>query len=452
MLGRVFRYLVAPQTRLPEDWVAEQVSRLDSTIGDIDTLTNRIAHVRTWTYISHRPDWLLRAAHWQERTRAIEDKLSDALHERLTQRFIDRRAAALSRRGGAGEALLGGVTREGDVVVEAQVVGRLQGFSFVPEVGGDGESRAVLAVARRALAGEMGRRVQRFVDEPDNAFSLRASDARVLWRDVPVGRLVAGATPAAPRIEPLRSDLLDGGLRARVRHRLEAWLAAELARVFAPLKRLEAATLSGAARGVAFQLIEALGVKPRQALEQQLAALAPSDAQALVRLGVRLGAETVFMPALVKPAAQAMKAALWSVHAGSSFKPMPAGATSLPVLRDRPEALELAMGFRRLGPRAIRADRVERLSAACRRLGRQGPFAVTPALAQIAGCAEGEVAGVLKALGYRAQVGVNGVNFVARRRREEHRRRVGATIHGATGTAHGPFARLGELVAGRPKN
>jgi ATP-dependent RNA helicase SUPV3L1/SUV3 len=445
LLGRVFRYLAAPPARLPEDWVAEQVTRLDSTAGDIDTLTSRIAHVRTWTYISHRADWLARAAHWQERTRAIEDKLSDALHERLTQRFIDRRAAALSRRAGGGEAMLGGVTREGDVVVEAQVVGRLEGFAFVPEAGRLDGSRAALAAARRALAGEMSRRVQRFAEEPDSAFALRAGDARVLWRGVPVARLLAGPTPAAPRIEPLRSDLLDGGLRARVRHRLEAWLAAEMARVFAPLRRLEAAALSGPARGVAFQLVEALGAKPRRAIAPQLAALAPGDAQALVRLGVRLGTETVFMPALMKPAAQAMKTVLWSVHAGTPLAPIPAGATSLPVAPERPEALELALGFRRLGPRVIRADRVERLSAACRRLGRQGPFAATPALAQMAGCAEGEVAGVLKALGYRAAVGAAGVTFAARRRDD---RRRGAAAGPA---ARGPFARLGELVAARRK-
>ncbi|MCC6467164.1 MAG: DEAD/DEAH box helicase [Alphaproteobacteria bacterium] len=455
MLGRVFRFLVAPDARLPEDWVAGQVSRLDATLGDIDTLTARIAHVRTWTYISHRADWLVRAAYWQERTRAIEDKLSDALHERLTQRFIDRRAAALSRRSGDGEALLGGVTREGDVVVEAHVIGRLKGFAFAPEAGPHGESRAVLAVARRALAGEMARRVQRFVEEPDGAFSLRAADARVLWRDEPVARLVPGDAPARPRIEPLRSDLLDGALKARVRHRLEAWLAAELARVFAALGRLERAPLSGAGRGLAFQLIEALGVLPRQAVETQLAALSGAEAQALVRLGVRLGAETVFLPATIKPAAQALKTILWGLHAGIAIQPPAAGATSLPVDPARSEALDLALGFRRLGPRAIRADRVERLSAACRRMGRQGPFAATPALAEIAGCAEGEIAGILKALGYRAEVGAGGVSFALRRRRDGRRRRIrdADRIAGAAPVpaASGPFARLGELVAGRRK-
>jgi len=452
MLARVFRYLIAPEGRLPEDWVAEQVQRLDSTIGDIDTLTSRIAHVRTWTYISHRADWLARSAYWQELTRAIEDKLSDALHERLTQRFIDRRASALSRKSGDGQALLGGVTKDGNVVVEGETIGRLEGFAFVPLAGRDAESRLVLAVARRALHGEMNRRVQRFVDQPDHAFSLRAADGRVLWDDAPVGRLVAGDTPRQPRIEPLRSDLLDGALKARVRQRLEAWLQGEMARVLSALKRIEQAPLTGAARGLAFQLIEAWGVLPREQVEPLLASLSAPEKQALVRLGIRLGGETVFMPALLKQAPSALKTLLWGVHAGRAMAALPVGATTLPVDPDRPEAFDLVLGFRRLGPRLIRVDRIERLSAACRLAGALGPFKATPGLAEIAGCAEGEIAGVLKALGYRAEVQGDGVFFLPRRRRDGRRRRMReASAPGAAPASapFSPFARLGELVVRR---
>jgi len=450
LLARILRYLVAPDARLPEDWVAEQVLRLDTTTGDIDTLTSRIAHVRTWTYVSHRADWLARSAYWQERTRAIEDRLSDALHERLTQRFIDRRAASLSRKAGEGEALLGGVTRDGTVVVEGETIGRLEGFVFVPEATRLDESRAVLAVARRALQGEMNRRVQMFAEAPDQALSLAADGARILWDGAPVARLLPGDTPQQPRVEPLRSDLLDGGLKARVRRRAEAWLAAETARVFAPLKRLEQAPLAGAARGLAFQLIEAWGVLPRAAVEPLLAALGPADRQALVRLGIRLGGETVFLPALLKQAPTMLKSALWSAHAGRPLAPMPLGATTLAVDPERLEAFDLALGFRRLGPRTLRVDRIERLSAACRSLGAKGPFQATPALAQIAGCAEGEIAGVLKALGYRAEVKPEGVRFLPRRRRDGRgRRRTANPQASAPAVAAGPFARLGELVVRR---
>ncbi|MCK6450763.1 MAG: disulfide oxidoreductase [Alphaproteobacteria bacterium] len=447
-LGQVFRHLTGAGGRLPEDWTAEHVARLDSIAGDIDTLTNRIAHVRTWTYISHRADWLQRAAYWQELTRAIEDKLSDALHERLTQRFIDRRGSSIGRGSGERGELLGGVTRNDDVVVEGQTIGRLDGFAFVAENAAAVESRAVLAAARRALGSEIGRRVQRFAEEPDEAFALRLADQRVLWRGAPVARLVRGETPSAPRIEPLASELLDGDLKVRVRRRLEAWLAAELDRGLQSLRRLATAPLAGAARGVAYQLVEAMGVMPRARVEQQLSALQRDETQALARFGVRLGTESVFLPAQLKPASVQLKAMLWSLYEGGPVKPPPAGAVSIAVDPERPEALDLALGFRRMGPRAIRVDQLERLSAACRRLARQGAFAATPALRELAGCAEGEIAGVLKALGYRAQVDQAGISFAQRRRRDQRRRRSVA----AAAAAEGPFARLGELVDRRPRS
>jgi ATP-dependent RNA helicase SUPV3L1/SUV3 len=453
-LAQVFRHLAGPHERLPEAWVAEHVARLDTTAGDIDTLTNRIAHVRTWTYVAHRADWLTRAVHWQERTRAIEDKLSDALHERLTQRFIDRRAAGISRRLGEGGALLAGVTRADDVVVEGQTVGRLEGFAFAPDKAD--ESRAVLAAARRMLQAEMPRRVQAFAAEPDHAFALDAADARVLWRGAAVARLVRGDSPREPRVEPLNSDLLEGEHKVRIRRRLEAWLKAELERAFAPLTRLARAPFDGAARGMAFQLIEAMGVLPRAAVAQQAAAIAPGAAQALQRLGVSLGGETVFLPAMIRPATAALKTALWSVHAGRILPPPPAPwAVSLPVDPARPEDLDLALGFRRLGPRAIRVDRVEKLAAACRRLARQGPFAATPALRDLAQCPEGDIAGVLKALGYRAEAGPEGITFAERARKRPKRRRArhAAQHSGAAAppVAAGPFAKLGALVQRRQR-
>jgi ATP-dependent RNA helicase SUPV3L1/SUV3 len=451
-LAQAFRHLAGPHERLPEAWVAEHVARLDTTAGDIDTLTNRIAHVRTWTYIAHRADWLTRAVHWQERTRAIEDKLSDALHERLTQRFIDRRAAGISRRLGEGGALLAGVTRTDDVVVEGQTVGRLEGFAFAPDK--TEESRAVLAAARRTLQAEMPRRVQAFAAEPDQAFALDAAEARVLWRGAAVARLVRGDSPREPKVEPLYSDLLEGEHKVKIRRRLEAWLKAELERAFAPLARLARAPLGGAARGLAFQLIEAMGVLPRAAVAQQVAALAPGEAEALQGLGVNLGGETVFLPAMIRPATAPLKTALWSVHAGRALPPPPSpSAVSLPADPARPEDLDLALGFRRLGPRAIRADRVEKLAAACRRLARQGPFAATPALRDLAQCPQGDIAGVLKALGYRAEAGPEGITFAERARRHPKRRRArhAAERPGLAAPAAGPFAKLGALVQRRQR-
>src|SRR5215470_1346454 len=248
VLGQIFRHL-AIDRRLPADWVAAQISRLDRVDGDIDTLVGRIAHIRTWTFVAHRALWLEDPAHWQERSRAIEDRLSDALHDRLTQRFVDRRHAVLARCLKDGRALAGAVTRAGEVMVEGHRVGHLAGFRFEPDGDAVGdEARSLLTAARRALAAELPARLGRFEGLPDDAFALSPA-GELAWDGVPVARLLPGDAPLAPRVEPLPAEMIDGPARERVRRRLAAWLATHLAERLKPLFALRDAPLSGVPRG-----------------------------------------------------------------------------------------------------------------------------------------------------------------------------------------------------------
>ena len=143
--------------------MAEQVRRADSTDGDIDTLSHRIAQIRTWTFVSNRPGWLADPAHWQEKTREIEDRLSDALHERLTKRFVDRRTSVLMRRLRENTMPEAEISPAGDVLVEGHHVGELQGFRFTADQTAGGEdAKAVKAAAQKALAPEFETRAERF--------------------------------------------------------------------------------------------------------------------------------------------------------------------------------------------------------------------------------------------------------------------------------------------------
>ena len=248
LLSQLYLRLMTNDRRLPEDWVAGQLERLDRIDGDIDHLIQRIAHVRTWTYITHRADWLDDSAHWQGRARAIEDALSDALHERLTQRFVDRRTAVLVRRLRGEGALVGAVRKNGEVLVEGEFVGRLDGFQFRPdeEVSGE-DARPLLTAARRALGGEMPRRVKRLEQDDDGAFTL--IEDRIAWRGTPFARLAAGDTVLTPRIEVLHSDFLDGPARERLRKRAASWLTRHIRAQLKPLFKAQAAELTPAGRG-----------------------------------------------------------------------------------------------------------------------------------------------------------------------------------------------------------
>jgi ATP-dependent RNA helicase SUPV3L1/SUV3 len=449
LLAQIWRHLSGSAGRLPTEWVARQVGRLDRGDGDLDTLMARIAHIRTWTYIANRADWLADAASWQERARAIEDRLSDALHDRLTQRFVDRRSAVLARHLAGDRELLAAVRASGEVLVEGEFVGRLDGFRFAPDRDASGETaRRLLAAANRVLRGEIAVRAHRLAAAPDSVFEL-AADGSIGWAGGAVAKLLPGDNALAPRVEPLAGEFLEGELLVMVRRRLTAFVKAEIERRFAPLFRAEKAALSGPARGLVFHLREGLGSIPAAAVAAQRAGLTTADRQLLARLGIRLGTESVYLERLLKPGAVALRALLWSLAQGAVLPaPLPPpGRVSLPCAEGVPAAFYAAIGYAALGGRALRVDRIERLAAAARRLSRQGPFAPTPELAALAGSPIAELTQFLPGLGYRAIVEESGVTFVARRRAGAAKRR-SAERSRPLGEDH-PFAKLRGLRLAR---
>jgi ATP-dependent RNA helicase SUPV3L1/SUV3 len=396
LLAQVFRHLRSPAGRLPEDWVSAQVAALDRTEGDVETLLARIAHIRTWTYVSHRRGWVADPAYWQQRTRAVEDRLSDTLHERLTEQFVERGAAVVARIDPEGAVVE--VAEDGEVRVQGLAVGRLLGFRFEPDPGLS-EARGLRAVANRALRAHMSERVRAFVEEPDGALGLGV-EGQVLWRGAPVGRLLAGESPVSPRVEPLASDLVDPAARERVRRRLAAWIERELRARLAPLETTEGADLSGPARGLVFALRGGLGTVARREVQSQLAALTPADRRELARRGISLGRLTVFVPSLLRPEAVRTRALLWSVHRQAGSAPLLGGAPSVRIDPRVPAAFYLACGYVPAGPRALRADRGERFAAAARQGHREGrPLAIAD-LAGLAGCPPDEVEAILAGLGF----------------------------------------------------
>ena len=447
LLGRVYRYLMAPAAKLPTDWVAKNMARVESSDGDIETLVQRIANVRTWTYVSFHSDWVEDAAHWQERTRAVEDRLSDALHARLTQRFVDRRTARLVRRRGDRESLAVSIGSAGEVHVEGHFVGALEGFHFIPDVTGRGTAaKAVINAAERALAGKIAGRLRRLEADGSDAFAL-APDGVLSWRAALVGRLAPGPDALTPRVEPAASGLLAPEQRQRLWRRLASWLEGAVGARLGPLLKARQADLAGPARGIVFQLGEGLGSVPRRRVESQISALGRAERKTLRELGIRLGRESVFMPALVKPAAVEMRALLWTTHAGASPLPLPPDRVSLSVEVGMPRDFYEAAGYRVLGPLALRVDMVERLAARAWALSRGGPFTAGPELLSLAGCGNGEMTEVLAALGYCGTGPGNAITYV---RASRHKAR--AAPRPAAGIRHeadSPFAKLRGLAVSR---
>ena len=456
LVRRIYLSLVE-SGRLEPAWVGRSIERLAPTEGDIDTLTARISHVRTWTYVSHRSDWVDDAQGWQERTRALEDSLSDALHAQLTQLFVNRRARSPRNGRRADEALFAIIGDGGDVTVEGERAGAFDGFRFRPETEGE-RSRGVLAAANRVVEREVARRVAAAVADSDDAFALGLEPGRqdaprwgeIAWRGACVARLGRGDAPLKPSILLISEDHLSAAQRERVRHRLQSWLDRWLARDTGPLASLRETPLDGSARGVAFALGEALGCMPRRSLAPQITALDGAGRRALAQAGVRLGALTVFMPAMLKPARSRCAGLLWWAWSGAGvLPPVPGSAVSMDRDPAVPDACYGALGLVPLGSQVVRADIVERLAARLRKAARQEPFAVDRGMLKLAACKRAKFDDILGALGYTTVgLGADGLPRFARGGPSPHRPTVKSRRRERGMDPDSPFAKLRVLATG----
>ena len=426
LVTTVFGFLIR-QGRIPDDWFAAQIAQTDRTDGDIDTLSARIAQIRTWTFAANRPDWLASPEHWQGIARGVEDKLSDALHERLTERFVDRRTSVLMRRLRENTMLNTEIGKTGEVIVEGHMIGRLDGFMFAPESAEAGsDAKALQAAALKALAGEIDARAEKLSNAPDDQFVL-TSDGTLRWTGDAVARLVAADNILHPRIRIIADERLTGAPRDAVQARLDLWLKTHIEKILGPLFELsKAEDITGIARGIAFQLVEALGVLERAKISAEMKDLDQPSRASLRKYGVRFGAYHIFLPALLKPAARGLASLLlalkndntdWSALTGAQHLAS-SGRTSFPADRALNQDTYRTLGYKLAGDRAVRVDILERLADLIRpalswRPGTPGTkpagafdgraFTVTQAMTSLTGSAGEDFASVLKALGYRME-------------------------------------------------
>ena len=413
------------QGHIDPDWFGEQIRQVDNVEGNIDTLSNRIAHIRTWTFVTNRENWLEDAVHWQNEARAVEDRLSDALHDALTKRFVDRRTSVLMKRLRENSMLEAEIAPSGDVTVEGHHVGQLSGFRFTPDKTADGsDAKAMRTAAQKALAGEIELRADRLAAAP-NSDIIVESDGTLRWIGAPVGRVTAAENILKPRVILLADEHLSGTARDKVATRLERWLNNQIETLLKPLLDLSSDDgAEGMARGVAFRVVENLGSIDRREIANDVRGLDQDQRGQLRRKGLRFGAYHIFVPALVKPAPAALITLLWSLKQENSdpagrdeiAQGLAAGRTSMAVESEFEPTLYRLSGFRVLGKKAVRVDILERLADFIRpaiswRPSENKPrpqgawdnisFYTTPDMLSILGATHDDIADILKGLGYK---------------------------------------------------
>ena len=462
LVRTIYLHLMSDAGVLPDDWLGAHIARLDQIEGDVATLSGRLAQIRTWTYAANRSGWTGDSAHWQKLTRDVEDRLSDALHEKLTERFVDRRTSLLMKRLRADDDLDLRLDDSGGVSIGGEPVGKLEGFRFEADTRAEGiHGRTLRAAALRGLEGEFFRRARRLLESEDKSITL-SEHGKIWWDGAVVASLVAGPSPLEPRLS-IHSDMhLKPELRTEIHRRLETWLIERIGSRLEPLVALRAATeakpgsataLPAAARGVAHQLLENFGSLDRAIIQSS------QDIRPLLRalkvFGIWFGRRSIYLPKMLRPEAAALLALLWGIWNKIEKLPTPPapGLTSFANDGNLPAPFLAAAGFRLVGYRAIRLDMLDRLEEELEKgaAGGSQSASIFPRLVSLLGCSNDELKDVLERLGWRViDVSDNGqgASKVWRkvRERQSRRRNDRTATTNNEGHADSPFAELAVLI------
>lgn len=407
LVSRIFNFL-HEKGEVSESWLAQKIANIDKTGGDIDAISKRLAFIRTWTYICQRKGWVQNESYWREETRAVEDRLSDALHGALTQRFIDRRTSMLMRRLKQKESLVAEVDTKGEVTIEGEFVGKLNGFRFQMDKDATAEEGKTLRAASiQALQPEFNLRADRMYNAPDTEFEF-TEQGGLMWGEYGVGKLIKGDDILAPRIEVFVDDEAGADVADKVQKRLRHFMDRKINAAFEPLIAMrDDEMVTGMARGLAFRLVESLGVIPRSVVAKDVKELDQDGRGLLRKHGVRFGQYTLFQQLMLKPAPTRLRLVLWSLFEGLDEFPEapPAGLVTIPEAKGAPKGYYPRAGYRLAGDRAIRIDMLERLADLTRTQDVKGGFEANPDMLSISGTTLDQFANMMQGLGFAVEKG-----------------------------------------------
>lgn len=413
-VSRIWRFLSEGNGHIPRDWFANALARLDNVQGDIDTLSGRIAAVRTWCYIANRADWLEHPQEMAERTSALEARLSDALHAALRQRFVDRRTAVLLRDIGMSRGEIPvEIDADGSVQVDGETIGHLEGLRFVVDPKARGKDRKMLlAAAERRLGKMLMMKAEELLAAPDAEIMLDAAagaEPRLVWKDVPVATLGTGPSLLHPELRVDKALIALGqDIHKRIVERLQRWMTAQFERHITPLVKMveQAGQIETPAqvRALLIQLAEAGGILARTELDAALALLDRDQRQIVRRAGITIGVLDLYHSGLLKPGAALWRAALLAAQRGRPMLPLPQAGAVLLALTERDAQMGARIaGYRGIGGDAqLRIDMIERVArGAHETIAKNERYDVTNPLIVSLGLSDAQFKTLMRNAGFR---------------------------------------------------
>ena len=404
VVKKVFEFLTSNSGKVTNEYMKKQLEYLDRYDGNIDTLANRISNVRTWSYVANKKNWANNSDYWIERTKYIEDKLSDKLHEELTKSFVDKRISILSRTLKQDVALATEIKNENEVIIDEQYIGRLSGLKLDLDLKSESlktDIKSLKKAARQAIAPELMRRVNRII----RSEVLRLdNDHKIYWMDSPIAYISKGTNYLNPKLRLIVDEAIDPETKEKLKINLEKKLRTLISSELSDLVNLiKSKFKNNYARALCYQLFEKNGVMKRKTVNEMIKNISKDDRSNLRKAGVKIGRYHIFLPRMLKPSAVNLRVKLWKLYYPEDKKYI-IPKSGLNFLKN--ETIEnnkflLICGFENFNKFYIRVDILERLFLKIIENIKDGIFKIDSNMINLIGCSKENFYKLLELMEYK---------------------------------------------------
>ena len=386
-----------------EDWIHQRLERLSNSEGEIDVISSKLTAIRTWNYVVQKHDWVDNTKYWREKTRKIEDNLSDTLHQKLINQFIDIRFSVLLRTLKLKDQFVPSISENGEVVINDQKLGILKGFQFKRIMGSSPEEEKAYKKASKELLGPHFSKLVRKISEAPKGELEITEVGKVHWNGNPIGILEKSHDLYQPNIRVIADDIITQKDQDKIKSRVESFVKNSITENLSNLINLKNdESLKGNVKGIAYEFVNGLGILNRKKIAKEVESLDQEKRKILRGFGIRFGQYCVYENTSIKPEATKLRLILWALHNNLEFCPIPQpGRTSLKTIENLPEGYYPICGFYPVGSLAIRVDIFERLLNILREQDSRNGFEINQAMVSIIGTSNEVFAQLMKDLGYK---------------------------------------------------
>ncbi|MBD1137805.1 helicase [Pelagibacterales bacterium SAG-MED43] len=364
VIENVFKFLSGKKGKITDEFMRLQLIKLDKLEGNVDSLSNRIANVRTWSYVSNKNNWIENQEYWIEKTKLLEDRLSDRLHEELTKTFIDKRASILARGLKQDMEFKTEIFENNDVKIDNQFIGKINGLKLILDLKKgalETDIKSLKKAARQTIGPELKKRIQNIIDT--GLIELN-EDFKIYWNNFIIAKLTPGNDYLSPNFELVVDDILDQDQRHKLSLFIKKWIKNKIDNVLKSLVDLKnLKEKNSSIKALAYQLYENNGVLKRENVSEYLKDLGQNERKILRELGVKFGRYHIFLHKLIKPEPVTIRTLLWKNYNQKNLKLKPPtfGLNFIDDTGNKNKNFMLLCGFEKFDNFFVRIDILERL-------------------------------------------------------------------------------------------